>query len=160
MFLLEPNKDWVLWAKNLRILFPTVMPNTLHSKLARLRFWSFTIPRRLKSNERDYLPTFILTAQKTGFMPAFALTLHLLSEVDGFLAAATLVSSSERHSVSRTARCVHFSTTVYITSLFYMSYSATRMAGYSNSYKRRGTTSCFLLSFYFRLVGYLKVPSW
>lgn len=75
----------------------------------------------MKSNETDYLRTFILTAQKTGFMPAFALTLHLLSEVDGFLAAATLVSSSERHSVSRTARCGHFSSTVYITSLFHMS---------------------------------------
>lgn len=59
----------------------------------------------------DYLSTFILTAQKTGFMPALALTLHLLSEVDGFLAAATFVSSSERHSAS-----IHFSSTVYITS--------------------------------------------
>lgn len=33
-------------------------------------------------------------------MPALALTLHLLGKVDGFLAAAALVSSSERHSES------------------------------------------------------------
>lgn len=36
-------------------------------------------------------------------MPALPLALHLLSEVHGFLAEATLVSSSERHSVSTQA---------------------------------------------------------
>lgn len=54
----------------------------------------------LETNEADYLRTLILTAQKTGFMPALPFTLHFLSEVDSFLAAAAFVSSSERHSVS------------------------------------------------------------
>lgn len=54
-------------------------------------------------------------------MPALPLTLHFFSKVDGFLAAAALVSSSERHSVSMQTRacCVHFSFTVYIMSLFW-----------------------------------------
>lgn len=42
-----------------------------------------------------------LTAQKAGLVPALALTLHLLGEVDRFLAAAALVSSSERHPESK-----------------------------------------------------------
>lgn len=47
-------------------------------------------------------------------MPALAITLHLLGKVDSFLAAATLVSSSERHSesVQEKPSCVKFSPTV------------------------------------------------
>lgn len=76
-------------------------------------------PGGMKTNEADYLRTFILTAQKTGFVPALALTLHLLSEVDGFLAAATFVSSSERHSASmqESPLCTFFIHCIYNVSL-------------------------------------------
>lgn len=96
------------------------MPNTLHSSLALLVISeSFAIPGGMETNEADYLRTFILTAQKTGFMPALALTLHLLSEVDGFLAAAALVSSSKRHSVSmqESPLCTFFILCIYNISL-------------------------------------------
>lgn len=82
--------------------FPALTPNTLHSTPQH-----FTCDFRLvyvlgvkRRNKADYLKTLILTAQKTGFMPALPLALHFLGEVDGFLAAAALVSPSERHSVS------------------------------------------------------------
>lgn len=39
-----------------------------------------------------------LTAQKAGLVEIFPLALHFLSEVHGLLAAATLISSSQRHS--------------------------------------------------------------
>lgn len=79
--------------------FPTLMPNTLHSSLVLLVILEFVkgVSGRIKQITWELK---ILTAQKTGFMPALPLTLHFLSEVDGFLAAATLVPSSERHSVS------------------------------------------------------------
>lgn len=55
----------------------------------------------MTANEANQPRTFPLTAQKAGLVPALALTLHLLGKVDGFLAAAALVSSSERHPESK-----------------------------------------------------------
>lgn len=71
---------------------------TLHST------WAFFTTQGglfLTVNEANQPRTFPLTAQKAGLVPALALTLHLFGKVDGFLAAAALVSSSERHPESK-----------------------------------------------------------
>lgn len=95
MFPPVPNKD--VRDQNLKTLSHTSF-----------RCWMLCIPHRhffttqgglfiLPANEANQPRTFPLTAQKAGLVPALALTLHLFGKVDCFLAAAALVSSSERH---------------------------------------------------------------
>lgn len=98
MFPLGPNKD--VWDQNLQTpshTFSNVAYSAFHTGI-------FLQPKEdflLTANEANQRRTFPLTAQKAGLVPALALTLHLLGKVDGFLAPAALVSSSERHPKSK-----------------------------------------------------------
>lgn len=96
MFPLGPNKD--VWDQNLQTLSHT-SSDAEYSAFHR----GILQPREdfLTADEANQPRTSPLTAQKAGLVPALALTLHLLGKVDRFLAAAALVSSSERHPESK-----------------------------------------------------------
>lgn len=99
-------------------------------------------------------------------MPALALTLHLFGKVDGFLAAAALVSSSERHSESVQESPVVYSfhplcvyIYIYIMSLvvgstFVLLCRRKPSPSYNNTCKRRSNSS--LLYFLPVLFNFLR----
>lgn len=93
----------------------------------------------------------VLTAQKTGFVPALPFTLHFLSKVDGFLAAATLVSSSKRHSANTEHWLVYIPHSLCICSelsFSRQSTSATLWVWYSDDYKRKSVGLLWYIAFF------------
>lgn len=174
MFPLDPNKDWDVCAKICRrsLSLPGAKYPAFHPGTS----CDFQVGS-LQTNRADYLGTLILTAEKTGFVPALPLALHFLGEVDGFLAAAALVSSPKRHPVSLqesllTAFVIHC---IYYASLLeYRSVLLSRRrpsatlkatcntkATCNNTYKRRGAgvhTLLFLSLILFQQTEGLFIP--
>lgn len=103
----------------------------------------FTITRRLKRNEADYLRTFTLTATETALVPEQAFHAQTLSEVHIVLASGAPVSSSGRHSISMQVSqlCQLFIHCIYNVSLEeYTSVTQQMETSWNNTYRRRSTS--------------------